>query len=92
MACKIRCPKCKMMLKEEGDYIIYESIELGKSNKMIRCFSCSSSSDIGEVHKAAFDIISGKIKDIIYAGPDYLDDLNKLLHYVEEVKKVFDDE
>ena len=111
MACKIRCPKCKMMLKEEGDgmkrsqgeYRIYDSSGHG-GKRILFCLSCNHASHMSEVHKAesmedvpsVFDIIHGKVKKIVEAGPDNEESLNNLLTYMEEtsdfIKRVFNDE
>ena len=100
MACKIRCPKCKLILREEGDemknsqgeYRVYDSIGRGESKRILFCLSCNHSSHMSEVHKEeliecipnSFNIIHDKVKSIIKAGPDYELGLNELLHYIEE--------
>jgi len=52
MACKLRCPKCKKMLKEEGDemkssngeYRVYDNLANSKldagSYRLILCLEC----------------------------------------------------
>lgn len=53
MACKLRCPKCKLMLKEEGDegkqsqgtYRVFDAtspfnIDAGKPDRVLRCSEC----------------------------------------------------
>ena len=101
MACKIRCPKCKFMLKEEddgmkksqGEYRVYDSHN--SKHRLLLCLSCNHSSSMDEVHKeeciesipAIFDVIQSKIENIIETGPCHEDGLVKLVKYVSEVKE-----
>jgi len=58
MACKLRCPECKTMLKEEGDemkkangeYRVYDSLWNSKHEagafRLLRCLKCKHMNDV----------------------------------------------
>lgn len=60
MACKLKCPKCQKVLKEEGDgmkeargeYRVYDSLWNSKHpdgyDRMIRCLLCNYTGTVPE--------------------------------------------
>ncbi len=63
MAAKLKCPKCDLILKEEGDemkeaqgeYRVYDnlsnSVHKGDKFRVILCLSCNQYFDLEEMHK-----------------------------------------
>ena len=63
MATKLQCPKCNLVLKEEGDemkesqgdYRVYDSVcnsrHKGGKFRVILCLSCNQYFDLEEMHK-----------------------------------------